>query len=1070
NILAYFKKEMSNSEDDSSAEVENKVQQDTSRLKSTEKSLKTESALQNPKKDEASAAPSYFKQQTLKTSIKPDPPNIRVSGGIKKSTKTAQEMPVESVSGRNRKASCSKDSSVRYKDSKKRTEIKPGTSKGISEDKSSSHLSDMSRNPSKTSSKIKTQLISDASKTPPTDKSLFKLIARDLEVEAKRIDLLLEGDSDLIDYEFQRALYSSMVPMEVVESSPAQSRCVKQKIGKQNEPSLNQDKSQSVQTNPLDIGREVASAKKSETSAKASASKDYKYPPGTYFAEPTKIGSDSPRVKSIVKIFEDLQLQEDCRKEMERKQRRGMSEDNKQRVSDIAAETSMIGAEKIQSSSTTRTNFPNERSFISPGKVQQRSRRSLSNERISSFISTEKARLEYKTRTSVPNTKMSSLIDSGKTPSRSKAGTSLPNKRISPLISTEKARPKRTARMSFPNKNTQLSSPEKSQLGSRARTSFLDEGTRPLISPEMIQSISRVNLSNEKISSLMNTEQAQEDSRTRIGVPKKGTSPLIGTEKNRQSKTKISLPDERASVISPEEIQLSSKARISLLNEKTSLSSPEKAQLGSRSRTNLLNEKTLPKKQSEHVTVQSDAGREAMTASDTQPSILHGRDVPAVCPLKYEEIGSSSTERQSDSKVAVISGCLSSENKDDLTQSSFEFQGAIAIEHPSSKLEATRKEIEEFPDGSETTAVEPLQQWEPIGSEQEMDSPGQQAAGGELENVDLSAQQMSPNALFEMLQEIKIDRRFDAWMELLRIFYTTGRIHIANELKTVTRKIYDERVIKDFYDYWTRHGQTRRSSTKGGYFEENDLLFRRLKDLTSRIGEMTMAMFWLDVRERTRKLIHARKQLRGRSTTLHNVNLSPPSNSESSSDLNQNESSKEPQAFSSQKLQEHVKIDVGDKKPKQIDRGKVLGSKPTSKIGSSNESSLEEKFMPQFDRVCKENLLLRELLGRKRTSSPFREKRKVSVDTPVVDSVASPRTGSSGDLLSKCTQIKEKDASGDTFSKHSDSQEVENSENKLKNLHSLPLNEPDDGELLEIFDKIFGDMFASFIQNNMNNV
>ncbi|GFV93979.1 hypothetical protein TNCV_3573321 [Trichonephila clavipes] len=312
------------------------------------------------------------------------------------------------------------------------------------------------------------------------------------------------------------------------------------------------------------------------------------------------------------------------------------------------------------------------------------------------------------------------------------------------------------------------------------------------------------------------------------------------------------------------------------------------------------------------------------------------------------------------------------------------------------------------------------------------------------------------------------------------------------------RKIYDEKVTMDFYDYWTHHRQARRNSTKGGYFEENDLLFRRLKGVTSRMGEMTMAMLWLavnsaalvcyyginsnfylsDIRERTQRVIHTQKQLREESATLHNVRLTPPSNSdsskesrsESSSNLNQKASSKEPQTISSQKLQEHVKIGVGgDKKPKEIDRGKVLGSKPTFEIGSSKEFSLEEKLTPRFDRVCKENLLLKELMRRKRTNSPFREKRDVSVDTPGVDSVASPRIGSSGDLLSKCTQIKEKDASGETFLKHSDAQE-ENSENNLKNLHTVPLNEPYDRELLKIFDKLFGDMFASFIQNNMNNV
>ncbi|GFW30233.1 hypothetical protein TNCV_3067851 [Trichonephila clavipes] len=67
---------------------------------------------------------------------------------------------------------------------------------------------------------------------------------------------------------------------------------------------------------------------------------------------------------------------------------------------------------------------------------------------------------------------------------------------------------------------------------------------------------------------------------------------------------------------------------------------------------------------------------------------------------------------------------------------------------------------------------------------------------------------------------------------------------------------------------------------------------------------------------------------RERRTTLQNVRLPPPSNSdstmenrsESNSHLNQKESSIEPQTFSSQKLKEHVKIDVGgDKKPKQID-------------------------------------------------------------------------------------------------------------------------------------------------------
>ncbi|GFV93973.1 hypothetical protein TNCV_3573261 [Trichonephila clavipes] len=721
---------MSNSEDDSSAEVKNKVQ-DTPHLKSTEKSLKTDSALQNAKEDyEASAAPSYFKQQTEKISIKPDLPNVRISEDIKKSTKAAQKMPVEAVSWQNRK-SCSQDSSERYKDSKKTSEIKPGTSKRISEDKCSSHLSDTSRNLSTTSSKIKTQLISDAFKTAPTDKSVFKLIASELEVEAKRIDLLLARNVDLTKCEVQRVLYPTVVSEEVAESSPtAQSGCVKQKIGKQNQPSLNQEKSQNVQTNPLDSVREVANAKKSKTSTNASASKDYKYPPGTYYAEPLKKGPDSPSVKSIVKIFEDMTLQEDCRKEMERKQRLGKSKDSKQRISDIAPE-------KIQSSSITRTSFPNERSFISPGKVQPRSRINLSNERISSFISTES-----KTRTGVPNTKMS-LIDSDKTPPRSKARKSLPNKRTSPLINKEKAQPRRRTRISFPNESTRLSRPEKGQLSSRARTSFLDDGKYSLISPEMVRSISRTNLSNEKIS-LMNTEnnrtigitnkrispltgtETNQPSKTKIsfpdardssvispekiplgseerisllnektslsspekvqlgsetiGIPNKRISPLIGTVTNQPSKTKISLPDARSSVISPEDIQLGSKARISPLNEKT-LSSPEKSQLGSRSRINLLNENSLPKKQSENVTVPSYAGRPGIAASDTQPSI-QSNTVPAVRTLKYEEIRSSSTERQSDSKDAEFPGCLSSENKD-LAQYSFEFQGAIAIEHPS---------------------------------------------------------------------------------------------------------------------------------------------------------------------------------------------------------------------------------------------------------------------------------------------------------------------------------------------------------------------------------------------------
>ncbi|GFV93978.1 putative RNA-directed DNA polymerase from transposon BS [Trichonephila clavipes] len=102
------------------------------------------------------------------------------------------------------------------------------------------------------------------------------------------------------------------------------------------------------------------------------------------------------------------------------------------------------------------------------------------------------------------------------------------------------------------------------------------------------------------------------------------------------------------------------------------------------------------------------------------------------------------------------------------------------------ELEETRKEIEAYPEDSGSTAVEPLQQRKPTGSEQEMDSPGQKAAGGELENTDLSAQPMSSNALFEMLQEIKIDRRFDAWMELLRIFYTIGKfqliVHLCSNL------------------------------------------------------------------------------------------------------------------------------------------------------------------------------------------------------------------------------------------------------------------------------------------------
>ncbi|GFQ79133.1 hypothetical protein TNCT_697701 [Trichonephila clavata] len=71
---------MSNSEDDSFAEVENKdtVQlEDSPQWKSVCKSLNTGSASPNAKGDQASVAPSYSEPQTEKIGIKADLPNIR---------------------------------------------------------------------------------------------------------------------------------------------------------------------------------------------------------------------------------------------------------------------------------------------------------------------------------------------------------------------------------------------------------------------------------------------------------------------------------------------------------------------------------------------------------------------------------------------------------------------------------------------------------------------------------------------------------------------------------------------------------------------------------------------------------------------------------------------------------------------------------------------------------------------------------------------------------------------------------------------------------------------------------
>ncbi|GFU36933.1 hypothetical protein NPIL_643021 [Nephila pilipes] len=843
--------------------------------------------------------------------------------------------------------------------------------------------------------------------------------------------------------------------------------------------------------------------------------------------------------------------------------------------------------QRVPSGSKARTSSPNE--ITSPAKVPSGSKARTSSPNEST--SPAKVPSGSKARTSSPNESTSPA----KVPSSSKARTSSPNESTSPAKVPSGSK----ARTSSPNEST---SPAKVPSCSKARTSSPNKSTSPAKVPSSSKARTSPKRQPENVTIQSDVEKitvtaSGAQSTTRGGaIPKTSTQQIL---KNREIRKDYSNEQASYSERRSEQVDLHMKkyGRINRWipldfippSSDTSEDVPKEPM-----RIFLPPHKSEAKANAPHETFTSsvetpenvdntrlEAEKEMGTVSEAQSSVAHGGARPKIRAEETSKSKKSRKERRNFKDALDVLDYISSKGMSNLEPLLQEAEKKCSKTYPRSDwidttedaetneivtLEELHKILEEEFEKREKEKVK-TDPWVPIATsssenspedglidaaaafveqpphvESESSSSGQQAVDVKrFEIVDLPIQEMSADALFDALHEIKLQHGPEPWLELLKIFFRTGRFHASGELETVRRRMYDSDVMRQFYElYWTHYREMRHRAIDTGYSEEPEYNFRRLRRITSRIEKMTLAMLWLDVNERLIETHEDQMQRmeedmaqRGARGHFPLPGGDSPSESSSSSDLVEQEESrsdgdlveqersrsssdsveqeesgrsssnsgdlsaqkysKRP-SISYQQLHERVKHDERKNKPKPIDRfrRKVTGSRPPSRLDSSDDSSVEGRFTPpHFNQICKENSLLKELMLRKGRRSSSHENishndpnsgcamiplhhlpsdtvkrssstnsllsrdssESVSVEaTPKTASSSSP--GSGGDLLSKHTRSEETDSSGD--SKHFAAVDLE-PEHSFANVSPLPLD-PEETELEKVLDDMFVDM------------